>query len=168
MNRHSLRGNGNRAVWRELVIVDGQLYRLPNGELARASVVPHPDALPEYWEETPDGGDAWPTGSGLTLSLVWPYEAARSAVVGPAQLTLLTPACVAGVRWAEGCYVFDVDTTPEIVRKKGEEGFGPGWPLDALVPAGPEGEAEFDEAVNLASRAQDRLLAIRERAARYD
>ncbi len=164
MNRHTLRGNGNRAVWRETLVVDGELYRLPNGELVRASVVPHPDALPEYWSDTPDGSDAWPTGTGLTLSLVWPYEPS-GGVVGPAQLTLLTPACVAGVRWAEGCYVFDVDTTPELIRKKGEEGFGPGWPLDELLPAGLEAEPEFEEAVKVAEHAWQRLLSIRERGA---
>ena len=154
-------GNGNRALWGDVTIWDGELYRLPNGELVRASVVPHPEALPEYWEDVPGGqgrsGDSWSRGEGLTLSVLWHAEGSARGCVGPALLRLLTAPCVAGVPWGSGYSVCDLDVEPGLLRDTVYEDYETGWTVEELMAVGEEAEEEFAAAVRLAREGTQRL-----------
>ncbi len=156
-----LRGNGNRAVWRDVALVDGALYRLPSGQLVLASVVPHPDALPAYWRDTPDGRDAWPTGRNLTLSLRWAAKEKDKdripGAIGPAQVTLFAPASVAGVPWGEDFYVHELDATPVVLPAADgahdahdDTDSKRGWPVGQLTPARAEDYQDFAAQVQAA------------------
>ncbi len=166
MKTRSVRGNGNRAVWREVTVVDGRLYRLPNGELVQASVVPHPDALPVYWEEAPiratrrTGGDETPAAHGLTLSVVWPEGMEEAGSVGPAYVRLVNAPGLAGVPWAGGYDVSEADWRPEVWRNDPAVGVRhrTGWTVRDLAEAGPEAEREFREAMVRAVAATMRLV----------
>ena len=154
-------GNGNRALWGPVTILDGALYRLPNGELVQASVVPHPEALPEYWEDVPGDhgrrGDSWPRGEGLTLSVLWHAEGSARGCVGPTLLRLLTAPCVAGVPWGSGYSVCDLDVEPGLLRDTVSDDYETGWTLEQLTEAGPDAAAEFAAAVRLAREGTQRL-----------
>ena len=152
-------GNGNRAVWRDMTILDGAIYRMPNGELVQASVVPHPDALPEYWEDVPGTDDAWPRGRGLTLNVHWHEEGAARGSVGPALLTFMTAARLAQVPWAGGHYVCDRDLAAKAVRDTGCGAREATWTVEQLRLATTQEHAEFAAAVKRAARALRRLTA---------
>src|SRR5688500_9717151 len=159
-------GNGNRALWGPITILDGAIYRLPNNELVQASVVPHPEALPQYWEAVPAGqartdhhehagshtstGDSWPRGEGLILSVLWHAEGSARGSIGPALLRFLNAAAVAGVPWGSGYSVSDLDVEPGLLRDTVHDDYDTGWHLEQLAEAGPDAQAEFAEAVRLA------------------
>jgi hypothetical protein len=155
------RGNGNRALWGPITILDGAIYRLPNGELVRASVVPHPEALPEYWEDVPPthgrSGDSWPRGEGLILSVLWHAEGSARGSIGPALLRFLNAPAVAGVPWGSGYSVSDLDVEPGLLRDTVYDDYDTGWTLEQLTAAGPAAEAEFAAAVRLAREGTQRL-----------
>jgi hypothetical protein len=169
VNRNSLRGNGNRAIWQHVTLLDGGLYRLPNGELVMANVDPHPVSNPEYWKEFPDGSDAYSVGEGLTLSVIWPEDGGVArGTEGTARLTFLTAGCVAGVPWATGYFVDELALCPRVMGEDREnsEGVRTGWTVNQLVGAGPEGAIEFAQAVQRAERARERLEVVKELMAR--
>ena len=166
-------GNGNRALWGPITIHDGAVYRLPNNELVQASVVPHPEALPEYWEDVPAGQDraadraranpdgytrdSWPRGEGLTLSVLWHAEGSARGSIGPALLRFLNAPAVAGVPWGSGYSVSDLDVEPGLLRDTDHDDYDTGWHLEQLAAAGPDGIAEFIAAVRLAREGTQRL-----------
>ena len=162
MSAGLMRGNGNKAVWRDVTIVDGAVYRLPNGELVRASVEPHPDGLPEYWETSDVGSYKWPVGKGLTLSVLWPEPwADEPGSVGPARVKFLTAACMARVPWSLGYYVFEMNVRPEVWREVRDGDVGShrtGWVVEDLVRADKDEEFEYRWAVGRASLALGRLM----------
>src|SRR6266542_3679405 len=146
MSAGLVRGNGNQAVWRDVTIIDGAVYRLPSGELVRASVEPHPDGLPQYWQEAESGSHKWPVGKGLRLSVLWPEPwAPESGNLGPARTKFLTAACMARVPWSLGYYVYELNVRPEVwreIRDGDGQSHATGWTVGGLVRAD-EGE-EFE------------------------
>src|SRR5687768_10365691 len=133
------RGNRNRAVWRDVTILDGEVYRLPTGEVVRAKVVPDPDGLPEYWEEAAWDTHRWPVGRGLRLSVPGSGPAAgerEHASIGPAEIRYLTAACAGLVPGSLGYCVRGVNGAPEVWREVREDdgrGRRTGWTVADLV-----------------------------------